>query len=206
LSGELLNKPKVQKSKIQNIMLTHTDLKKGAKIILNGEPYEVLESSPMKKAQRRVVIQTKIKNLINGNMLSQNFHQGDVFDEAELLKFKAKFLYAHRDKYFFCYEENPSQRFELSKEQIGEGAKFLKPNQIVEGLNFDNKIISISLPIKVQLKVTEAPPGFQGGRAQPGLKTVTLETGAKINVPLFIEQGDIIEINTESGEYTRRVE
>jgi len=186
-------------------MLTHTDLKKGTMIILDGEPYEVLESSPMKKAQRRVVIQTKIKNLINGNVLSRNFHQGDVFDEAELVKFKAKFLYAHRDKYFFCYEENPSQRFELTEEQIGESAKFLKAGQIVDGLTFDNKIINISLPIKVQLKVIEAPPGFQGGRSQPGLKTVTLETGAQINAPLFIESGDIIEINTETGEYVRRI-
>lgn len=173
---------------------------------MDGEPYEVLESNPMKKAQRRVVIQAKIKNLLNGNVLSQNFHQGDTFDEAELTKFKAKFLYSHRGKYFFSYEENPGKRFELNEEQISSSANFLKPNQIVEGLIFDEKIISISLPIKVQLKVTEAPPGFQGGRAQPGLKMVTLETGAKINAPLFIEQGDIIEINTESGEYTKRVE
>ncbi len=187
-------------------MLSHTDLKKGAMIILDSEPYEVLESNPMKKAQRRVVIQTKIKNLINGNVLSKNFHQGDVFDEADLVKFRAKFLYSNRGKFVFCYEENPSQRFELTEEQIGESAKFLKPDQIVEGLTFDNKIINISLPIKVQLKVTEAPPGTKGERAQPGNKIVTLETGATVNAPLFIESGDVIEINTESGEYTRRVE
>lgn len=187
-------------------MLTHTDLKKGARIILDNEPYEVLESNPMKKAQRRVVIQAKIKNLINGNVLFQNFHQGDTFKEAEVIKFKAKFLYSHRDRYFFCYEENPGTRFDLAEEQIGQSAKFLKPNQIVEGLTFDDKIINISLPIKVQLKVTEAPPGTRGERAQPGNKTVTLETGAQMNAPLFVEQGDTIEVNTESGEYVRRVE
>ena len=187
-------------------MLTHTDLRKGVRIILDGEPYEVLESQPMKKAQRRVVIQTKIKNLINGNVLSQNFHQGDSFEEAELLKFKAKFLYFHRGRYFFCEENNPSNRFDLGEEQIGPGSKFLKPNQIVEEITFNKKVISISLPIKIQLKVTEAPPGFRGERAQPGNKIVTLETGAKINVPLFVEQGDIIEVNTETGEYVRRVD
>lgn len=187
-------------------MLTHTDLKKGARIILDEEPYEVLESNPMKKAQRRVVIQAKIKNLINGNVLFQNFHQGDTFKEAEVIKFKAKFLYSHRSRYFFCYEENPGTRFDLAEEQIGQSAKFLKPNQIVEGLTFDDKIVNISLPIKVQLKVTEAPPGTRGERAQPGNKIVTLETGAQMNAPLFVEQGDIIEINTESGEYVRRVE
>lgn len=187
-------------------MITHNELKKGIKIILEGEPYEILEAKPLKKAQRRVVIQAKIKNLISGAVFSKNFHQGDTFKEAELSKFKAKFLYSHRGRYFFCPEDNPSKRFDLTEEQIGNCAKFLKPGQIVEGLTFENKIINISLPIKIQLKVKEAPPGFQGSRSQPGLKTVILETGAKINVPLFIEEGDIIEINTESGEYTRRIE
>jgi elongation factor P len=187
-------------------MLTHNDLKKGVRFILDDEPYEVLESNPMKKAQRQLIIQAKIKNLLNGNVLSQNFHQGDTFEEAEVVKFKAKFLYSHRGKYFFCYEENPGNRFDLSEEQIGQSAKFLKPNQIVEGLTFEDKIINISLPIKVQLKVVEAPPGTRGERAQPGNKIVVLETGAQINAPLFIEQDDVIEINTESGEYVKRVE
>lgn len=188
------------------IMLTHTDLRKGATIILDNEPYEVLESQPMQKAQRRVVIQTKIKNLINGNVFSRNFHQGDVFQEAEISKFSAKFLYAHREKYVFCETENPSRRFELTEKQIGLQSKFLKPNQILDTELFEGKVIRVSLPIKIQLKVIEAPPGFQGERSQPGTKTVTLETGAKISTPLFINEGDIIEINTETGEYVRRVE
>lgn len=187
-------------------MLTHTDLKKGTKIILDKEPYEILEASPMKKAQRRPVIQSRIKNLITNNVFDWNFHQGDTFEEAELLKVKAKFLYSHRDCYFFCEENNPSKRFDLSSEQIGSQNKFLKPNLIVEALIFDEKVINISLPIKIQLKVTEAPPGIKGDRAQGGTKVVTLETGAKISAPLFIKEGDIIEINTESEEYTRRIE
>lgn len=187
-------------------MLTHTDLRRGARIILEGEPYEILEAQPLKKAQRRVVIQAKIKNLISGSVFSRNFHQGDTFEEAELSKFKAKFLYSHRARLFFAEENNPSNRFDLAQDQIGLGSKFLKPGQIIEGITFDKKVINISLPIKIQLKVSEAPPGFKGERAQPGTKIVTLETGAKINVPLFIEQGDIIEINTETGEYTRRIE
>lgn len=185
-------------------MFTHTDLKKGIRIILEGEPYEILESSPLKKAQRRVVIQTKIKNLISGNVFSRNFHQGESFEEAELLKFKAKFLYCHRGKCVFCKEEKPSERFELRESQIGEQSRFLKPGQIVEGITFNNKIINVSLPIKVYLKVVEAPPGEKGGRAQSGTKQVILESGAKINAPLFIEVGDIIEVNTETGEYVRR--
>lgn len=186
-------------------MLSHNDIRKGVRFILDGEPYEVLDFSPLKKAQRRVVIQTKIKNLITGAVFDRNFHQGDVFEEAELIKFKAKFLYSHRDCYFFCEESNPSKRFDLTKEQIGEVTKFLKQNEIVEGLIFKDKIINISLPIKVHLKVTQSPPGIRGDRAQGGTKVVVLETGTEINVPLFIEEGDIIEINTETGEYVRRI-
>jgi len=187
-------------------MLTHTDLRKGAQIIIDGEPYVILESSPMKKAQRRVVIQTKIKNLINNSVFDRNFHQGDVFEEAEITKFEAKFLYNHKDRFFFSEKDNPSKRFDLGKESIGDASRFLKPNQIVEGMMFNGKIINVSLPIKVQLKVSEAPPGIRGDRAQGGTKIITLETGAKINAPLFVEQGDIIELNTETGEYARRVE
>jgi len=198
-------------------MLTHSELKRGVKIILDKEPYEILESQPMKKAQRRVVIQTKIRNLISGNVFSKNFHQGETVEEAELSKIKVKFLYQHpdrksatsngasRQRYFFCEKNNPAKRFDLTGEQIGSQSQFLKQNQIVEAIIFENKVINISLPIKIQLKVTESPPGTKGGRAQAGTKTVTLETGAKLNAPLFIKEGDIIEINTETGEYVKRI-
>lgn len=198
-------------------MINHTQLRKGVRIIIDNEPYEILESMPLKKAQRRVVIQSKIKNLITGNVFDRNFHQGNVFDEAELEKFQAKFLYVHRDRFFFCDAQNPSKRFDLGKEQISQVSDFLKPNQIVNGLMFkgspshqkfgsEGKIVNISLPIKIQLKVAQAPPGIKGDTAQGGTKTVILETGKEINVPLFIEEGDIIEINTEKSEYVRRIE
>lgn len=186
--------------------ISHSELKKGTRIILDKDPYEILESMPLKKAQRRVVIQTKIKNLINGNVFNRNFHQGDIFEEAELKKFQAKFLYSHRNKFFFCDVQNPSKRFDFSKQQISQVVDFLKPGQIVDGLIFNGKIINISLPIKIQLKVVQAPPGIKGDTAQGGTKTVILETGKEINVPLFIEQGDLIEINTEKSEYVRRIE
>jgi len=189
-----------------NNMLTHADLKKGTRIILDKEPYEVLEAQLIKKARGRSVLQGKIKNLITGNVFDRNFHQGDAFAEAELLKLKAKFLYSHRDCYFFSEEKNSAKRFDLSSEQIGSQAKFLKPNLIVEALIFNEKVVSISLPIKIQLKVTEAPPGLKGDRSQAGNKIVTLETKAEILVPLFIKEGDIIEINTETEEYARRIE
>lgn len=187
-------------------MLTHNDLKKGVQFLLDNQPYEVLESSSMFKGRGSSVMQTKLKNLITGNTLSRTFHTGDNFKEIEIEKVQVKFLYTHKDKYFFCKKDNPGDRFELLKEVIGDAVKFLKSNEIVEGVKFNDKIINVNLPIKVHLKVKSAPPGVKGDRAQGGNKSIILETGATINVPLFIEESDTLEINTESGEYVRRVE
>jgi elongation factor P len=187
-------------------MLTYFDLRKGVRFILDGQPYEVLDFKQIGKAQDVVVARVKIKNLINGKIIERNFHQDDTFEEAEIEKIKVKFIFSKRGKYNFCEAENPSKRFELEEEKIGESVRFLKPGMILDGLKFEGKIINIVLPIKVQLKVIEAPPGVKGERSQPGTKQVTLETGVKINVPLFVEVGDIIEVNTETGEYVRRVE
>jgi len=187
-------------------MLSHTDLKRGIRFIFDGQPYEVLESSFVFKGRGSSVVQTRIKNLITGNVISKTLHPGEEFEEVEIEKIKVKFLYSSREKFFFSKEKDPSFRFDLSKEVIGDAAAFLKPNEFVDGVQFQEKIINIILPIKVQLKVTEAPPGIKGDRAQGGTKTVTLETGANVDTPLFIEQGDVIEINTETGEYVRRVD
>jgi elongation factor P len=187
-------------------MLTYFDLRKGVRFILDGQPYEVLNFKQIGKAQDVVVARVKIKNLVTGKIIERNFHQDDTFEEAEIEKVAVKFIFQKRGKYNFCEVENPSKRFELEEEKIGEGAKFLKPGMVLDGLKFKEKIINVALPIKVRLKVIEAPPGVKGDRSQPGTKQVTLETGAKINVPLFVEAGDIVEVNTETGEYVRRVE
>lgn len=187
-------------------MLSYFDLRKGIQFILDDQPHEVLEFCQMGKAQDVFVAQTKIKNLATGKIYEKNFHHGDEFKEAEVSKIKIKFLYSHRNKFLFCEKNNTSKRFSLEEEQIGDNAKFLKPNEIIEGIVFNEKIINISLPIKIKLKVIQAPPGFKGDSAQSRTKIVTLETKAEINAPLFIEEGDIIEINTERGEYVRRIE
>ncbi|MDO8424758.1 MAG: elongation factor P [bacterium] len=187
-------------------MLSYFELRKGILFLLESQPYEVLEFQQVYKAQDAVVARTKIKNLLSGKIIERTFHKGDSFEEAEFGKLDVKFIYANRGKFVFTESQNPAVRFELTEEQVGESAKFLKANQLITGVKFQEKIISIALPIKVQLKVTEAPPGTKGDRAQSGTKAVTLETGAQINVPLFVEMDDIIEINTETGDYVRRVE
>jgi len=186
-------------------MLTHTDLKKGTQFIYENQPWQVMDALLVKMAQRRPVIQTKIKNLIDGRFQEKNFQQGDIFQEAELVKKNIKFLYSTKGQYFFCEENDPSKRFSFTEEQLGKQAKFFKPNSLVEGILFNDKIINVVAPIKVQLKVKESAPGVKGDRAQGGTKEATLESGAVIQVPLFIEEGDTIEINSESGEYVKRV-
>ena len=185
-------------------MLSHTDLKKGIQFIYEGQPWQVLDSLHVKMAQRRPVVQTKIKNLINGSVQEKTFQQGDMFQEAELVKKNIKFLYSNKGEYWFCEENDPSKRFSFTEEKLGEQAKFFKPNSLVEGILFNDEIITVVSPIKVALKVKETPPGIKGDRAQGGTKEATLESGAVIQVPLFIEEGDIIEINTELGSYVKR--
>ena len=158
----------------------------------------------MKMAQRRPVIQSKIKNLIDGRVQERNFQQGDVFEEADLQRREIKFLYQTKGQYFFCEPNDPSNRFFFTEEQIGSQAKFLRPNEIVIGIVYDEKIITFKLPIKVNLKVKESAPGVKGDRAQGGTKEAVLESGAVIQVPLFIEEGDVIEVNTETGSYVKR--
>lgn len=185
-------------------MLYHTDLKPGVEFIYEGQPWIVLEAAAMKMAQRRPVIQAKIKNLIDGRVQERNFQQGDMFDEADLQKHEIKYLYTAKGQFFFCEPNDPSKRMSFTGAQIGAQAKYLKPNELVTGIVFNETIINFKLPIKMQLKVKETPPGVKGDRAQGGTKEAVLESGATIQVPLFVETGDIIEINTETGTYTRR--
>ena len=110
-------------------MLTHTDLKPGVQFIYEGQPWEVLTAEAMKMAQRRPVIQSKIKNLIDGRVQERNFQQGDIFEEADLEKHEIKYLYQTKGQYFFCEPNDPSKRFSFTEDQIGPQAKFLKPNQ-----------------------------------------------------------------------------
>lgn len=198
------------------------DLKPKTYFIYEGQPYVVLETHHLKMQQRRPTVQVRMRNLINGKMLERNFAQSDIFEPADVEHQKVKYLYAHRDQYWFSYEKDlpdrqagPAKRFELKSEIIGDSAKFLKPNTLIDAIAFsaeggsasggESQIISIELPIKMEFKVTEAPPAIRGDTAQGGVKQATIETGASINVPLFINQGDTILINTETGDYVERV-
>ena len=187
-------------------MISFNELEKGKRIIIDGFPWEILEASHMVKGRGQSVIQGRLKNLKNGNIISKTFRSSDSFKEADIKKLKATFLYKNnKNVYFFCKEGNPKDRFFIEEDKLGSISKFLKEGSLVEGIIFEDEIINISLPVKINLKVIEAPPGIKGDRAQSGTKPIKLETGAEILAPLFIKEGDIVEINTEKEEYSKRL-
>jgi elongation factor P len=185
--------------------MKHNELKKGKIVCLNQDPYEIIKYSHVVKGRGKSVVQTQIRNMRTGNILQKNFHPGDEIEEAELEKINAIFVYSHRGKYVFYKENNPSERFTLDEIQIGEKKDYLKEKTPITVIYFKTNIIGIELPVKSVFRVTQAPPGVKGNRAEGGTKTVTIETGKKITTPLFIEIGDFIEVNTQNGEYVRRV-
>jgi len=187
-------------------MLTYNDLRKGTIFALDGEPYEVLEYEFLRMQQRKPVAKTKILNLLNGKIVERNFHQNETFEEAEIDKETIKYIYSHRGEYWFTAKNDPSKRFVLTKSFLGAKAEFIKPNSEITAFKFNDKIIKIDIPIKMDLKVKETQPGIKGDTAQGGSKPAILETGAKVTVPLFVNVGDVVRVNTETGDYVERVE
>lgn len=185
-------------------MLSYTDLKKGVIFVYNGEPYEVIDAAFLRMQQRKAVVQTKIRSLISGNVLSRNWQPSDEFEEAEIEKKPAIFIYSSRGEFWFYEEGDKSKRFSLKEGIVGEPGKFLKANTPVMTRIWNGKVISVEVPIKMTLEVKEAPPAIRGNTAQGGTKQVVLETGATVNTPLFINEGDKVVINTRTGEYVER--
>jgi len=187
-------------------MLEYNEILKGKVILVGGDPYEVLDAHVFRKQQRKPVNQTKLRNIITGKVTEQAFHVSEKAQEADLSTKGVKYLYSNKGERWFCAENNPADRFVLSDDLIGTSAKFLKENSVVEALVFDERIIGIRLPIKLDLKVVEAAAAVKGNTAQGGSKQITLETGATLFVPMFINEGDVIRINTETGEYVERAD
>lgn len=187
-------------------MLSYNELKPKTYIVFNGDPWEVVSVHVFRKQQRKPVNQTKIRNLKTGKVIDQTFHQSEKVEPADIETRTLTYIYNNRGEWWFHEAENPSARMSIPEDTLGENRKFLKEQTDVDVLFFESEPIGIHVPIKMQLKVTEAPPNVKGNTATGGTKPVTLETGAVVNAPLFIEAGDTIEVNTETGEYTNRVQ
>ena len=187
-------------------MLEYNEIVPKKIILLDGAPYEVLDSHVSRKQQRKPVNQTKLRNILTGRVTEQAFHVSEKAEEADIQEKGVKFLYKNRSEWWFCAENDPADRFSLTEDTVGPQGQFLKPNSIVTALVFDEKIISVRIPIKVELLVKEAPPAVRGNTSQGGQKQIVLETGAVVNAPLFVNEGDMVRVNTELGTYVERVD
>lgn len=172
----------------------------------NGAPYEVLSAHIFRMQKRKPVNQTKLRNMVSGSVLEISFHSNETADEADTERMDAVYLYSNGKESWFAEDGNPKNRFSFPYENVADQVQWLKQNTVVEVLTYEEKPMTIKIPIKVELEVKEAPPAVKGNTVSGGTKLAELETGAKVNVPLFINPGDIIRINTDTGDYAERVE
>jgi len=184
-------------------MSTLTDIKKGIILKFNNEPCVVQEAKFLRMQQRKPVMQTKMKNIKTGQVIEYSFKQGEPVELADMSRRKANFLYKEKDKY--CFMDADYEQIYLAEDLIGAAKKFLKETQEMDLILYEDSIIGVKLPPKVDLKIIQAPPGVKGDTATGGKKAAVLETGATINVPLFINEGEIIRVNTETEEYVERI-
>ena len=190
--------------------LQYNEIREKKIIIHNDEPAEVVESHVARTQQRKPQNQVKLKSLISGKTIAATFHVSDSADEADIEKRDVTFLYANKGEYWFCDPNDKANRFKLDGALIGDAARFLKQNGNVTALVWTNeddeeKIIKITLPIKMEFIVKEAPPAVRGDTSKGGNKVITLENGAMLNAPMFINEGDVVSINTETGDYVERL-
>lgn len=186
-------------------MLTINGLKSKMIVLIDGAPHQVLEVKHLHMGRGGSSLQTKIRNLATGQVFSRNFKSADTFAEANVEKRELVYLYQHRGEFVFAATRNPRERCTLPRAALGEAVQWLKPDTPVLALFLDEKLLTITLPIKMDLTVTEAAPGLRGDTVSGATKTVIVETGAKVQTPLFVHEGDIIRVNTETGEYAERV-
>lgn len=185
-------------------MLNFNEIKTGKVIKLNGEPFVITKTDHHKMGRGGAVLKTKCRNLINGNVLERTFQGVEKAEEAETLTKKANFMYKDESDAHFM-DNDSYEQFSLKIEDIGDQARFLKDGTDVDVLYFESQPVTLSLPVKLDFKVTSAPPGVKGNSAGNVNKTVEIETGATISAPMFINENDVIRVNTESGEYVERV-
>lgn len=184
-------------------MLSINEIKTGVLLKINNQPYMVIKAEHHKMGRGGAVLKTKLKNLIGGNMLDRTFQGNEKCEEAETETNKANYLYKTDLEAYFMKSESYEQ-FSLPLEQIGDKIKFLKEGTDVDILYFQNSPVALKLPIKVSLKVVSAPPGVKGNSAGNVTKTVELETGVELNVPMFINESDKIIVNTDTEQYVGR--
>ncbi len=185
-------------------MISTNEIRNGAKIEVDGEPFSIVEFQHVKPGKGGAFVRTKLKSLKTGNVVDRTFRSGDKLEEPAIEEMEMQYLYSSEGQYFFMDTKSYEQVFIL-QEHLGESKNFLKENMVAKIIFYEGKPLSVELPIFVELKIVKTDPGIRGDTATGGSKVAMVETGANVKVPLYLEEGAVIKVDTRSGEYVERV-
>lgn len=185
-------------------MITAGDFKNGVTIEYDGNVYQIIEFQHVKPGKGAAFVRTKLKNIVNGGVIEKSFRPTEKFDMAHISRVNMQYLYNDGDLYYFMDVETYEQ-IAVSKEDVGDSLKFVKENEEVKICSYKGNVFAIEPPLNVELEITETEPGFKGDTATGATKPAVVETGTTVYVPLFVEQGDKIKIDTRTGDYLSRV-
>lgn len=185
-------------------MISTADFRNGSRLELDGEPFYIVEFQHVKPGKGGAFVRTKLKSYTTGNVIDRTFRSGEKFEEPDLEEREMQFLYSAGDAYTFMDTKNFEQ-FTYDKKQLGENVDLLKENMVAKILIYKHRPIAVELPTFVELKVVDAEPGVRGDTASGGTKPAVVETGAVIKVPLYLEVGETIRIDTRTRQYVERV-
>ena len=184
-------------------MISAGDFRNGVTLEIEGNVYQIMEFQHVKPGKGAAFVRTKLKNIINGGVVEKTFRPTEKFPAARIDRVEMQYLYNDGDLYNFMNTENYDQ-IALNKDDIGDSLKFVKENEMVKVCSYNGNVFAVEPPLFVELEITETEPGFKGDTATGATKPATVETGAVVYVPLFVEQGDKIKIDTRTGEYLSR--
>lgn len=185
-------------------MVSAGDFKNGLTIEIEGNIFQILEFQHVKPGKGAAFVRTKLKNIISGGVVEKTFRPTEKFENAHIERKEMQYLYQDGDLYYFM-DNDTYEQIALGSELIGDALKFVKENEMCKVCSHNGNVFSIEPPLFVELQVTDTEPGFKGNTATGATKPAIVETGAQVNVPLFVENGEIIKIDTRTGEYLSRV-
>lgn len=185
-------------------MVSAGDFKNGLTLEIDGQVMQILEFQHVKPGKGAAFVRTKLKNIINGGVVERTFRPTEKFPTARIDRKDQQYLYSDGDIYYFMDPESYEQMM-VNKDVIGDSMKFVKENETVKIVSYNGDVFAVEPPLFVELKITDTEPGFAGNTAQGANKPATVETGAQVQVPLFVNVDDVIKIDTRTGEYLSRV-
>ena len=185
-------------------MISAGDFRNGVTLEIDGQVVQILEFQHVKPGKGAAFVRTKLKNVIHGGVVERTFRPTEKFPQARIERVDMQYLYSDGDLFHFMNVENYDQ-IALNSEDVGDSLKFVKENEMVKICSHNGNVFAVEAPLFVELEVTDTEPGFKGDTATGATKPATVETGAVVNVPLFVETGNKIKIDTRTGEYLSRV-